>query len=100
MNKKETLIVEQFYKDYHIDPRTMGMIVHHYIDIGERAAASITQDQVDRIYKEKKVEEAELEKNNQFLFMSPEFVAYLLTACSGLAKMDPNVRYKLIKETL
>ena len=100
MNKRESLVVNQYYKDYNIDSRTLGMIVQHYIDIGERSAAAITQEQVDRIYKQKKAEEEELEKKGQFPIMSAEFVAYLLTACIGLARMAPSIRYKLIKETL
>ena len=98
MTKKEQLVVDQYYKDYNIDLRTMGMIVHHYIDIGERAAANITQEQIDKIYQQELVKQKQAESEGKIYMITPEFTAYLLTACMGLANLAPTIRYKIIKE--
>lgn len=100
MNKEEKKIVETYYREYEIDLRTMPMIVHHYIDCGERQIAQLTREYIEKYYNALLKEEAEREKEGKISLISPEFNKYLLTACMGLYKLEPTIRYKLIKEWL
>ena len=97
MNKQEQRVVAEYMDDYHIDPRTIGMIVHHYIDVGERTIKGLTQEDIDEIYQRKLEEEKECEKRGTILIISADFTAYLLTACLGLSKLPDAIRYKIIK---
>jgi len=100
MTKEEKKIVENYYRQYNIDLRTMGMIVYHYIDCGEREMSKLTIKTIDdatlQQYDEQKAAEAE----GKICLITPEFVRYLLTACMGLYKLPDGIRYKLIKEWL
>lgn len=100
MTKKEQKVVDNYYNQYNIDLRTMGMIVHHYIDCGEREISSLTQDFIDEYYKKLTEEEAANSSETTISLITPDFTCYLLTACMGLYQLDRTVRYKLIKEWL
>ena len=100
MNKEEKKVVEEYYRDYNIDPRTISMIVHHYIDVGERTIKGLTQKDIDDIYQRELIKEKECEKKGTILLITPDFTAYLLTACRGLSLLPDPIRYKFIKENL
>lgn len=100
MTKEDNKIIEEYYDQYNIGPKTIVLVVDYYIDIGERAASQITQEDIDQIYKEKVEKEKKLKTEGKVSLLSPDFIVYLLTACVGLYKMPKSTRYKLIKKYL
>lgn len=102
MTKKEILAAQQQYKEKcEIDERTLPMIVHHYLSIGEQVAENLTDEKIERVYQNelKRQEEAEAKKGTVYL-LTPEFQKYILVACQQLAKLEPDARYDLIKKNL
>ena len=100
MTKKEKKVMEGYCIEYHIDPRTTGMIVHHYIDCGEREISKLTLVKIDEVCDALKKQEAEAQAKGKIMLITPEFTKYILLACYGLYKIDESVRYKIIKEWL
>ena len=100
MTKKEQRVFDNWVKSCNIDYRTLPLIIHHYLDIGERAASKITPQVVeDYRYKSFK-EQEEAEARGSISLMTPDFVQYILTACMELYQIDAKVRYKIISTYL
>ena len=99
-SKQEQREYHDFLDTYKIDYRTLPLIVHHYVAIGERQAQKLTHKQIEVIYEQKKVEEEECEKNGTVLIIGADFTKYLLEACIGLWELPEKLRYKIIKEYL
>lgn len=92
---------EQFYNDYNIDSRTLPMIVHHYISIGEQAAASLSDEKIEKVYQNAVKEQEAIEaKKNSIYLITPEFQKYILKACQGLHKLPSDLRYAIIKKNI
>lgn len=100
MTKQERKVVDQYMRDYNIDYRTIGMIVHHYIDVGERTIKALTPSDIQEVYERKIKEEKEAEAKGRILLITADFTKYLLEACVGLSKLPVRIRYKFIKEYL
>ena len=100
MRKELIEIREQFYNDCEIDERTLGMIVHHYISLGEQAAANLTDEKIERVYQNAIQEEKEAEAKHQVTMITPDFQKYILKACQQLYKLPGEVKYDIIKRNL
>ena len=107
MRKTKALLEAQqaYYKDCEIDPRTLPMIVHHYVSIGEQAAANLTDAKIQSIYEKAKREEIAIESKQipgkmSIRAVTPEFEQYILVACQKLYLLPSDVRYTIIKENL
>lgn len=99
--KKEFLELKQkYYQECNIDERTLPMVVHHYVSIGEQAAKMLTKSQIDKIYTKSKNEERIAEQNGQIQVITPDFQVYILTACKKLSELPPELRYDIIKKNL
>jgi len=97
--KKELLKgCQNFIKENDIDTRTLGMIVHHYISIGEQAAENLTDERIEKIYQNAVEEEKKLKGTNKISLITPEFQQYILKSCQALNKLPSNLRYEIIKE--
>ena len=100
MTKQEKKIAEAYYTQYNIDLRTMVLVVHHYIDCGERQISKLTPEWIDKYYKKLVEEDKAMNEKGKVSLISPEFSCYLLKACLGLYQLEPSIRYKIIKEWL
>lgn len=102
MTKKEILAAQQQYKEKcEIDERTLPMIIHHYLSIGEQAAKNLTDEKIERVYQNESEKQKEAEaKKGTICLLTPEFQKYILFACQQLAKLEPDARYDLIKHNL
>ncbi len=101
MTKKQILEAQQNYrKECEIDDRTLPMIVHHYISIGEQVALNLTDEKIEKVYQSELQKQQEAEKKGSIYMITPEFQKYILVACQKLAKLEPDVRYDLIKHSL
>lgn len=100
MTKQEKTAVDKFYEDYHIDPRTMGMIANHYIAVGESIWAKITPEDIQATVEDEKKKQAEAEAKGHIYMITPEFTEYLLNACLGLSKLDPFIRHAILRTWL
>ena len=100
MTKEEQKVVDQYCKEYNIDHRTTSMIIHHYIDIGERQASKLSPELIEKYYAQLVKEEKEIEASGKISLITPDFTRYLLKACMGLNKLPMSIRYKFIKEHL
>ncbi len=89
---------QKFIKENDIDTRTLCMIVHHYISIGEQAAGNLTDERIEKIYQNAIKEEKQLEGTNKISMITPEFQRYILKSCQALNKLPSNLRYEIIKE--
>ena len=100
MTKKEERVFQNWVNSYNIDYRTLPLIIHHYIEIGERAVSKITPKVIENYLHKTQKEQEEAEERGSISLITPEFVQYLLSACMGLYQIDAKVRYKIIKENL
>lgn len=100
MTKQEKSVFEQYCKDYGIDSRTLGMIGHHYLFLGEQVIASLTPEDIEEaVFQEQKKQEA-AEASGKIYMIDPSFTEYLLNAVVGLYKIDSAYRYKILKEII
>lgn len=91
---------QNFIKENDIDTRTLCMIVHHYISIGEQAAENLTDARIDKIYQSAVEEEKKLKGTNRISLITPEFQQYILKSCQALSKLPSDLRYEIIKENI
>lgn len=99
--KKSLLPAYQAYiKECEIDSRTLPMIVHHYVSIGEQAAASLTDEKIESVYQKCVKEQAETETKGRITIITPEFQKYILVACQKLYRLPNEVKYAIIKENI
>lgn len=100
MTKEEKRVFEQYCKDYYIDSRTLGMIGHHYLFLGEQIIATLTPEEIEEtVFQEKKKQE-KAEKEGKVYMIDPSFTEYLLNAVVGLYKINGTYRYKILKEII
>ena len=99
-SKQEQRDFHDFLDNYKIDYRTLPLIVHHYVGIGERQVEVTTQEVIDNTYQAELEREREAEERGTVLIITPEFTKYILEACVGLWRLPEKLRYKIIKEYL
>lgn len=100
MTKEEKRVFEQYCRDYNIDSRTLGMIGHHYLFLGEQIIATLTPEEIEEtVFQEKKKQE-KAEKEGKIYMIDPSFTEYLLNAVVGLYKINGTYRYKILKEII
>lgn len=100
MKKEETQIVNKWKRENDVDDRTLPLVVHHYITIGERAVNNLTTSIILDIYDKEVEREKEAAKEGKVLLLSPDFQKYLLTACKALYDLGAPLRYKIIAGVL
>jgi hypothetical protein len=99
--KKELLLTQQNYiKECEIDERTLPMIVHHYISIGEQTASKLTDERIEQVYNKCVADDQAAQARGAILAITPEFQKYILVACQKLAQLPAEARYNLIKKNL
>ena len=100
MTKEEKRVFEQYCRDYNIDSRTLGMIGHHYLFLGEQIIATLTPEEIEEtVFQEKKKQE-KAEAEGKIYMIDPSFTEYLLNAVAGLYKINGTYRYKILKEII
>lgn len=97
MKKSTQQAIEKFYKDCEIDSRTLPMIVHHYLSIGEQAASTLTKARIEEVYLKAVEEEQAATARGAVYMITPEFQKYILTACQQLYLLPADVKYAIIK---
>lgn len=100
MKKKDKERMETFIRNCNIDPRTTGMIAHHYLDIGERQVSKLTPGIINKAVDEQREREKEAESRGAIILISSEFVRYLLETCMHLYSLSEDIRYTILKEWL
>lgn len=101
MKKELVLAQENYYKECEIDPRTLPMIVRHYLSIGEQAAANLTDEKIEKVYERAVKEQEEIEaKKGSICIITPEFQKYILKACQQLYKSPEQAKYDIIKKNI
>lgn len=70
--------------------RALSLIVAHFIQIGAKRSAVITDEEIAKIRARLEQEEKEAEANGKIQIMTADFQCYLLEACRDLAKLSEN----------
>lgn len=68
----------------------LPMIIAHYVDIGRRNAASITEKYLAKVRADLEAEEQEARKHGQVMIMTPDFQCFLLKQCKKLADLSKD----------
>lgn len=100
MKKKTKQVYEEYCKKFNIDPRTTKMIVHHYLDVGERTLKELSYEDIIEVRKREEEREKEAKVRGCIYLITPEFTEYLLKACKGLNELPEEPRYEIIAELL
>lgn len=82
--KKELIIFQNKYG------AMLHLIVAHYISIGERQAASLTEKELADIRARLEAEEKAAEKEGKILLMTADFQCCILEGCRELALLSHN----------
>ena len=100
MKKEIQEIINNYYKEQEIDPRTLPMIVAHYLSIGEQAASKLTDEKIQEVYKRAVEEEEQAAAHGSTTMITPEFQRYILKACQQLALLPREAKNAIIKAGL
>ena len=100
MTKEELKQQDKYLADNEIDERTLPLIVHHYVSIGEQAAGRLTDEQIEQVYQKAILENAKAEEKGSTSLITPEFQRYILKACQQLHLLPTKVRYNIIKKNI
>lgn len=100
MNKEEKAVFYKFVLDNHIDVRTINMIIHHYLSLGEQTIANLTDEDIKEAHDRNLARQQEAEKRGKVYLIDASFVSYLLESCKALYNLPDKYRYKIIKEYL
>ena len=100
MKKELVLAQENYYKECEIDPRTLPMIVRHYLSIGEQAAAGLTDDKIEKVYQQAVQKQKATESKGSVCLITPEFQKYILKACQQLNTLPDQAKYDIIKKNI
>ena len=100
MTKEELRQQTKYLEENEIDERTLPLIVHHYVSIGEQAAANLTDEQIEKVYQKAAMEAEEADKQGRTSLITPEFQRYILKACQQLYLLPPKVRNNIIKKNI
>ena len=101
MKKALLPIYQKYLKECEIDSRTLPMIVHHYVSIGEQSAAALTTEKINKIYDKCVAEQQQIEsQKGHYAVITPEFQKYILVACQKLYLLPNEVKYAIIKENI
>ena len=100
MKKEIQGIINNYYKEQEIDPRTLPMIVAHYLSIGEQAASKLTDEKIQEVYKRAVEEEEQAAAHGSTTMITPEFQRYILKACQQLALLPREAKNAIIKAGL
>ena len=101
MKKDVKSKIQDFMLANNIDWRTVCIIVHHYLYLGEQVVESLTEEDVQEEYNKQVKYQQEVEKDGKTICMiTPDFVKYLLDSCRAMYQLEPEIRYEFIKEYL
>lgn len=100
MTKEELRQQAKYLEENDIDERTLPLIVHHYMSIGEQAASGLTDAQIEKVYQQAVTKDMENKLNGSTSLITPEFQKYILKACQQLYLLPAKVRYNIIKKNI
>ena len=100
MKKEIQGIINNYHKEQEIYPRTLPMIVAHYLSIGEQAASKLTDEKIQEVYKRAVEEEEQAAAHGSTTMITPEFQRYILKACQQLALLPREAKNAIIKAGL
>lgn len=100
MTKKTQQIIDKFVVDNRLDWRTLKMIGHHYLYLGEQVISKLTPEDIEEVRENEIKKQEEAEKNGKIYLIEPAFTVYLLDACVALFNLDGVTRNIILKEII
>ena len=92
--------IDKFYKECEIDPRTLPLIVNHFVSIGKQAAERLTSERILEIHAKTLAEEKEAEAQGKVRMITADFESYILNGCKGLAALSHEARCRVIRQNI